>query len=75
MRIMAEGKGLELKIDYEGDFMRTIISDPQRIRQILINLVGNALKFTLKGGITLKTRIFGADIIEISVIDTGVGIK
>ncbi len=54
-----------------------VIGDPNRIRQILVNLVGNALKFTEKGGVTVTPRLVkrgGANVFEIDVADTGIGI-
>ncbi len=54
----------------------TIVSDPNRIRQILVNLVGNAIKFTKIGKVTIATRLLNRDTqprLEISVSDTGIG--
>lgn len=51
-----------------------IISDPVKLRQILVNLVGNAIKYTVKGKVTLRV-IKNEDDLEFHVIDTGVGIK
>ena len=56
---------------------KSIVTDKNRLSQILINLVGNALKFTAKGGITISAQlsIKDHDYIDISVKDTGIGIK
>lgn len=51
-----------------------IVIDPKRYKQVIFNLVGNALKFTFNGGITLEVRIDN-DILETKCIDTGIGIK
>lgn len=57
MRVRAEAKGLPLEIEYSGAIPETILSDPTRLRQILINLVGNAIKFTETGGVRLAVRL------------------
>ena len=54
---------------------KTIISDPRRIKQLLINLIVNALKFTEKGTVTIETSLNKGGLLEFSVIDTGIGIK
>ncbi len=70
---------VEFIFDYQPDLPRHFIGDPARIRQILINLVGNAAKFTKQGHINL--RIFESptlnkeEAITIEVQDTGIGIK
>jgi len=53
------------------------LTDPRKLKQILINLVGNALKFTFKGHIKLKVELIDKRraLIRISVQDTGIGIK
>jgi signal transduction histidine kinase/CheY-like chemotaxis protein/PAS domain-containing protein len=71
-------KGLELKVEISHDFPRAIIIDDLRIRQIILNLVGNAVKFTHRGFIKIEVNILnktGNTInFEIKVIDTGIGI-
>jgi signal transduction histidine kinase len=54
---------------------KTIISDPRRIQQLLINLIVNALKFTEKGTVTIETSLNKAGMLQFSIIDTGIGIK
>ena len=74
LRGQAEHKGLELRV--EAPDLGLILTDPSRLRQALFNLVGNAVKFTLKGSVTLKvSRIEGGEPrIAFEVVDTGVGI-
>jgi CheY-like chemotaxis protein len=54
MKLRAEQKGLQLKLDQSSVFPRYINSDAARLRQILVNLVGNAVKFTEKGGVNVR---------------------
>ncbi|EAS07631.3 ATPase, histidine kinase-, DNA gyrase B (macronuclear) [Tetrahymena thermophila SB210] len=72
----AQLKGIDMILDYDKSIPRYIISDPNRLRQILINLIGNSLKFTRKGSITLKTTLINTQPVrmDIQVIDTGIGI-
>ncbi len=80
-RAMAESKGLQLAhcIDSRVDF--DLLGDPQHLRQVLINLIGNAIKFTDSGNIKLVVRQVGADTIashvrvRFEVSDTGIGIS
>ena len=53
MKVRADAKRLELKSSFAGPLPETIESDPTRLRQILINLVGNAIKFTESGGVQI----------------------
>lgn len=73
----ANEKGVELIGRFETSVPRTVETDRQRLRQILVNLVGNALKFTAKGYVGLHVRLVpsGAGaLIEMLVADTGIGI-
>lgn len=66
----------EIQIIYDNKIgNKTIISDPRRIKQLLINLIVNALKFTEKGTVTIETSLKKGGLLEFSVIDTGIGIK
>jgi signal transduction histidine kinase len=68
--IVKEGVVLRRDLDDVGE----INSDPDRVRQVLMNLLGNATKFTDAGSITLTLRRNGDSSVEISVADTGIGI-
>ncbi|MCR8921439.1 response regulator [Dasania sp. GY-MA-18] len=76
MAVKAQEKNLSLEFIPEGPFPASIASDPSRLRQILTNLIGNAIKFTEQGGVKVVTRLVptGADaVVEIDVLDTGIG--
>ncbi|MDO9142483.1 MAG: ATP-binding protein, partial [Methylobacter sp.] len=76
MQIRAQEKGLRLILDQSSEFPRYIEGDEARLRQVLINLVGNAVKFTKQGGITLRlgVRKNATAHLLIEVEDTGTGI-
>lgn len=67
-------KGIHLISELESGMPQQIVGDPQRIQQILINLVGNALKFTEKGAVKVNIDRVGTDKWKIDVIDNGIGI-
>ncbi len=70
-------KDVTLNIVVDKDFNTKIVSDKMRIKQILTNLINNAIKFTEKGSVTLEVGISSKDenYIEFKVIDTGIGIS
>lgn len=68
-------KGLYFRREINEDVQEYIKSDPIRLRQIVINLVSNAIKYTRNGGITLRVSKRLDHIIRIAVEDTGLGIK
>jgi PAS domain S-box-containing protein len=70
---LAADKGLYLEVD-DATFDGTLRSDEGKLRQILFNLVGNAVKFTDRGGIRIAVRGATGDVCEMSVTDTGCGI-
>ncbi len=69
----AEAKGLRLDIDIPDALLGSYRGDPVRVRQILYNLISNAIKFTRKGGVTIRVRAI-ADRLSFEVEDTGIGI-
>jgi len=78
LRIRAKEKKLELRTELDPELPQQIMADSLRLNQILMNLIGNAIKFTSSGSVTLKVEILsskGNNIrIRFSVIDTGIGI-
>ncbi len=78
MTMRAHEKGLQLLVDQSSEFPRYIRGDEARLRQILINLVGNAVKFTQQGGITMRFGLMPNSEpprILIEIEDSGIGIK
>ena len=77
--LRAQQKGLEFKIEVDPTIPSELFGDEVRIKQILINLLNNAVKYTREGSVTLRIEKedAGMDSVELvfSVIDTGVGIK
>jgi two-component system, sensor histidine kinase and response regulator len=75
----AHSKGLELLCDIPSDVETAVVGDGQRLRQIIINLVGNAVKFTERGEVRVIMRHKALDkqrsTFRFEVVDTGVGIK
>ncbi|WP_165495846.1 two-component regulator propeller domain-containing protein [Marinobacter halodurans] len=76
MQLRAESKNLTLNIDQTSLFPRYIVGDEARLRQVLVNLVGNALKFTDQGGVTIRlgTKENSRPHLLIEVEDSGCGI-
>jgi two-component system, sensor histidine kinase and response regulator len=70
----AHAKGLELACDVGLEVPPKVRSDPMRLRQILINLVGNAIKFTDAGEVIVRVKVLADDLLRFEVIDTGIGI-
>ena len=67
-------KGLFLKLKVDDFAPRRIYTDPNRLKQILLNLLGNALKFTFQGGIRLICMMTDRNTLKFTVKDTGIGI-
>jgi len=79
LSIIAEKKNLYIKYNIEDNVEKVLIGDPVRLRQVIFNLVGNAIKFTSKGGITINVKQLKKtknkfNIIQIDIVDTGIGI-
>ncbi len=70
----AQAKGLNLDLAVEDGLPDFVSVDPDRLRQILVNLVGNAVKFTTTGGVTLSLR-HEAGVLHATVRDTGPGLS
>lgn len=79
LEALAQKKGIALAIDIPHDGPRTFTTDPTRVRQIVVNVVGNAIKFTEQGSVTI-TVDFANDaptlrkVVRMRIVDTGVGI-
>ncbi len=78
MAFQAAAKGLELVVNVRPEVPQHVIGDPQRIRQCLLNLVGNAIKFTQSGEVVLEVcalgRQNGRSLVHFEVRDTGIGV-
>jgi PAS domain S-box-containing protein len=78
MALRAQSKGIELACHVAADVPDALIGDPSRMRQVLMNLVGNAVKFTESGEVIVRvTRESATDdnvVLHVSVQDTGIGI-
>jgi PAS domain S-box-containing protein len=74
LRGKADAKGLELRCDIAAAVPARLVTDPTRLRQILLNLIGNAIKFTDSGSISLRATLENEQTLQIDVIDTGHGI-
>jgi PAS domain S-box-containing protein len=74
----ARAKGIELGLTADQDLPARILGDPVRFRQVLVNLVGNAVKFTTSGSVSLSLRLLSRRgpeaVVEVEVHDTGPGI-
>ena len=74
LQTQAEDKGLTLTTSLDPTLPAWIVGDPMRLRQVLLNLLGNAVKFTQTGGIALSAERLGGTI-RFAVSDTGIGIS
>ncbi|EFL50189.1 multi-sensor hybrid histidine kinase [Solidesulfovibrio fructosivorans JJ]] len=75
----ARDKGLWLTLDIDVGVPRNVRGDPGKVRQVLVNLVGNAVKFTEAGGVTVRAALMmpgagGLPLLGVEVADTGIGI-
>lgn len=71
----AAASGNQLVIDLSDDCLSDVMGDPDRLKHILLNLLGNAIKFTRKGRITIKASRLSDALFEFSISDTGIGIS
>ncbi len=77
VRVPADAKGLPVSIHYVGAIPESIHTDPTRLRQILINVAANAVKFTEVGSVRLITRLAhdgGKPVLQCDIADTGLGL-
>ena len=72
MQVRAAESGVKFSVEFEGPVPETLRSDPKRLRQVLVNLVGNALKFTKRGAVRLVVSHEKNQVV-FDVIDTGIG--
>jgi PAS domain S-box-containing protein len=74
MSVKASEKGLDLAVHRSATVPRLMMGDPARVRQVLLNLVGNALKFTATGHVHIKIKMAPDGAVRLGVEDTGIGI-
>ena len=75
-RSLAHANHTELEIDLEALGNPTVLGDQQRLRQVLLNLVSNAIKFTRDGVVRIEAEKLGdSDVVEFRIIDSGIGIN
>jgi len=74
LRLKAESRGLDFTVDVDADFPERVEGDEGKLRQVLVNLLGNALKFTEKGSVALRGG-FAHGVASFAVSDTGQGIS
>ena len=80
MSVRAHGKGLDFTLAPSADLPRHIVADGRKLRQVLLNLIGNAIKYTQKGSVTLRALVAsqespGRARVRFEVADTGPGIR
>ncbi len=80
MRVRARERDTELRTEFPTSLPKTIMTDRSRLHQVLVNLVGNAVKFTKGGSVTVRTSVLSewhgeGPAVRIEVIDTGIGVS
>ncbi len=80
LKARASQKGIELNVSYPAELPSKFLGDPTRLRQIVMNLAGNAIKFTEKGGVAISVkscnaRQDGAFDVKVEVSDSGIGMS
>jgi CheY-like chemotaxis protein/GAF domain-containing protein len=71
---LAQQKGLQFTLEVDADVDDTLVSDQQRLKQVLNNLLANAVKFSERGAVRMRVRRVGDDRLAFEVSDTGIGI-
>lgn len=74
LEVQAKERNLSLTVEYSEDVQTSVTSDPIRLKQILMNLIGNALKFTNQGSVSIRVRPQNSQLV-FEIEDTGVGIE
>ncbi len=77
MKVKSDEKGIGLQVVFDGPLPRQARTDPHRLRQVVTNLVGNAIKFTARGEVRVSLRMDpapGSTLLRIDVADSGIGI-
>ncbi|MBT0570883.1 response regulator [Curvibacter sp. CHRR-16] len=72
VELQAQGKGLRFEFEVLGHVPQWVRADARRVRQIVLNLLGNAVKFTQRGAVTLRLR-YARQMAQIDIVDTGPG--
>jgi two-component system sensor histidine kinase/response regulator len=76
--LRADEKNLELTADIQPEVPAKVIGDPARLRQVLLNLIGNAIKFTSEGDVSVEVSVADPDArpacLRFTVVDTGIGV-
>ncbi len=80
VRPRAEAQGVSFSVEYPGEMPETILTDGARLRQAIVNLAGNAVKFTERGSVRIAASVLpegigGQPAVRFEVIDTGIGIR
>ena len=75
MKIQASTFNIKLILNWDGELPKWFHTDANRLKQILLNLISNAFKFTQKGSVTVRVLSIEPKLINVEVIDTGVGIS
>ncbi len=74
--LRASEKGLRMELKFDPDLPQLFIGDPNRLRQVILNLVGNSVKFTDTGRISVSVdRAEGTDMLHFAISDTGIGMS
>jgi PAS domain S-box-containing protein len=78
MSAAAAHKGLKLTLEYDDRIPERLVGDPERLRQVLLNVLSNAVKFTSKGSVAASVRMLeqrdGITVVRFAISDTGIGI-